>query len=136
MLPRLVFLLRTSPTHSKNVLNMIKLRFDFRSKKVWPRSHWKENGKNHKLPLSRHFLKFKMSLLVKLSHKIFPLFNRFSTFEKNVNLPKANPEAENFFLVFPSLNTSVSYDVSKNSEHIKTFREAWLKSQLPKWKSF
>jgi hypothetical protein len=31
---------------------------------------------------------------VKFSHKIFPLFNRFSTFDKNVNLSKANPEAE------------------------------------------
>ncbi len=95
--------------------------------------------------------KFKMSFLVKLSHKIFPLFNRFSTLDKNVNLSKTNPEAKKFFLVSPSLNTSIFYDVSKNSEHINTFRGARLKkspsqipklnflkkeSQRPRWKSF
>ena len=105
----------------QNVLNMIKLRFDFRLKKVWPKSHWKEKGKNHKLPLSRHFLKFKMSCLVKFSHKIFPLFNRFSTFDKNVNLSKANPEAENFFLVFPSLNTSIFTTYLKIASTLRPF---------------
>ena len=42
-----------------------------------------------------------MSPLVKFSHKFSPLFNRFSTFDKNVNLSKANPEAENPFLDLP-----------------------------------
>jgi len=94
----------------------------------------------------------KIPFLVKLSHKIFPLFNRFSIFDKNVNLSKANPEAENFFLVFPSLKYLDFYDVSKNSEHINTFRGAPTHkspSQIPKsnfleqkkvnaqkWKSF
>ncbi len=56
------------------------------------------------------------------------------------------------FSIFPSLNTSIFYDVSKNSEHINTFRGARLKShpskipklnfleqeesQRPKWTSF
>ncbi len=71
---------------------------------------------------------------VKFSHKFSPLFKRFSTFDKNVNLSKANSEAENFLLAFPSLKYLDFHDVSKNSEHIKTFREAWLKSQFPKWK--
>ncbi len=38
--------------------------------------------KPHKLPLFRCSLKFKMSFLVKLSHKILPLFNRFSNFRQ------------------------------------------------------
>ncbi len=94
----------------------------------------------------------KIPFLVKLSHQIFPLFNRFSIFDKNVNLSKANPEAENFFFVFPSLKYLDFYDVSKNSEHINTFRGARLRkspsqipkfnfleqkeNQRPKWKSF
>jgi hypothetical protein len=136
-LPRLVFLSRTSPTHSKNVLNLIKLRFDFRLKKVWPWSHRKEKGRNHKLPLSRHFLKFKMSCLVKVfTQNLPPLFNRFSTFDKNVNLSKANPEAEKFFLVFLSLNTSIFMTHLKIASTLRPFRKAWLKSKLPKWKSF
>ena len=94
-----------------------------------------------------------MSPLVKFSHKFSPLFNRFSTFDKNVNLPKANPEAENPFLDLPLAKyLDFFYDVSKNSEHINTFRGARLKkspfqipklnfleqkeSQRPKWKSF
>jgi hypothetical protein len=134
MLPRLAFLLKPRQ-HTPKRLNMIKLRFSV--KKVWPRSHWKEKGKHHKLPLSRHFLKFKMSLLVKFSHKLSPLFNRFSTFNKNVNLSKANPEAKNFLLAFPSLiYLDFFYDASKNSELIKTFREARLKSHPPKIQKF
>ncbi len=86
--------------------------------------------------LARHSLKLKMSFLVKLSHKIFPLFNRFSTFDKNVNLSKANPEAENFFLAFPSLKYLDFYDVSKNSEHINTFEGLRLRRvTLPKSRS-
>ena len=57
-----------------------------------------------------------------LHTKISSLFNRFSIFDKNVNLSKANPEAENLFLAFPSLKYLDFYDVSKNSEHINTFR--------------
>ena len=108
----------------------------FGFKKVWLWSHWKEKGKNHKLPLSRHFLKFKMSPLVNVSHKLSPLFNRFSTFDKNVNLSKTNPEAEKFFLVFPSLNTSIFYDVSKNSENIKTFSKGLTQKSTPKMEKF
>ena len=115
---------------------MIKLRFDFRFQKVWPWSHWKEKGKNHKLPLSRHFLKFKMSPLVKLSHKLSPLFNRFSTFDKNVNLSKTNPEAEKFFLAFPSLNTSIFTTYLKIARTLRPFRKAWLKKSIPKMEKF
>ena len=77
-----------------------------------------------------------MSFLVKLSHKFFPLFNRFSTFHKKVNLSKANPEAENPFLDLPLAKyLDFFYDVSKNSEHINTFRGVRLKKspfQIPK----
>ncbi len=76
-------------------------------------------------------------LLLWSSHTNFPpLFNRFSTFDKNVNLSKTNPEAENFFLVSPSLKYLDFYDVPKNSEHINTFRGARLKKspfQIPKF---
>ena len=37
------------------------------------------------------------------------------------------------FSIFPSLNTSIFYDVSKNSEHINTFRGAQKSPfQVPK----
>jgi len=92
----------------------------------------KRKARNHKLPLSRHFLKFKMSPLVKFSHKFSPLFNRFSTFDKNVNLSKNKPgSTENFFLVSPSLKYLDFYDVSKNSEHINTFRGAPTQKSHP-----
>jgi hypothetical protein len=121
----------------QKVLNMIKLRFDFRFKRCGHEATEKRKAKNHKLPLSRHFLKFKMSLFVKFSHKLSPLFNRFSTFDKNVNLSKANPEAKFFFpSCLPLAKYLDFYDVSKNSEHIKTFREARLKkspSQIQKF---
>ena len=77
-----------------------------------------------------------MSPLVKFSHKFSPLFNRFSIFDKNVNLSKNKPgSTENFFLVSPSLKYLDFYDVPKNSEHINTFRGARLKSHPSKFRS-
>jgi hypothetical protein len=111
----------------QNVLNTIKLRFDFRFQKVWPRSHGKEKGKI----INCHYPDISWNsrcLLLWISHTNFhPLFNRFSTFDKNVDLSKINLETEKSFLVFPSLNTSIFYDVSKNSEHINTSRGALLR---------
>ncbi len=95
----------------------------------------KRKAKNHKLPLSRHFLKFKTSLFVKFSHKLSPLFNRFSTFDKNVNLSKSKPGSKKFLSCLPLAKYLDFYDASKNSELIKTFREARLKSHPPKFKS-
>jgi len=77
-----------------------------------------------------------MSPFVKFSHKLCPLFNRFSTFDKNVNLSKANPEAKFFFLAFPSLKYLDFYDVSKNSEHIKTFSRGLTQKSTPKMEKF
>jgi len=77
-----------------------------------------------------------MSPLVKLSHKLSPLFNRFSTFDKNVNLSKTNPEAEKFFLAFPSLNTSIFTTYLKIARTLRPFRKAWLKKSIPKMKKF
>jgi hypothetical protein len=92
--------------------------------------------KKHKLPSFRHFLKFKMPLLVKFSHKFSPLFNRFSTFDKNVNLSKANPEAENFLLAFPSLNTSTLTTYLKIASTLRPFERLDSKVNPQKWKSF
>ncbi len=113
---------------------------------MWLQSQRKEKGKNHKLPSSRHFLKFKMSFLVKfsyknfflvkLSHKIFPLFNRFSTFDKNVNLSKANPEAKNLFLAFPSLNTSIFFPTDlKIASTLRPFERLDSKSHPSRYRS-
>jgi hypothetical protein len=49
---------------------------------------------------------------------------------------KQTRKQKNSLLAFPSLNTSDFYDVSKNSEHIKTFWEARLKSHPPKIQKF
>ncbi len=74
---------RTLPTHSKkNVLNMIKLRFDFRFQKGVAKKPRKRERQNHKLPLSRHFLKFKMSLPVNISHKLSPSFQPIFNFRQ------------------------------------------------------
>ncbi len=70
--------------------------------------------------------KFKMSPPVKFSHKFSPLFNRFSTFDKNVNLSKkTNPEAQRHsFSPSPRWIPRFFYDISKKSEHINTFQGA------------
>jgi hypothetical protein len=73
----------------------------------------------------------KIPFLVKFSHKISPLFNRFSIFDKNVNLSKANPEAENFFLVFPSLNTSIFTTYLKIASTLTPFEGPDSKVTLP-----
>ena len=62
----------------------------------------REKGKNHKLPSFRCSLKFKDTFSCEIFTRKFPLFSTdIQTFDKNVNLSKANPEAENFFLAFP-----------------------------------
>jgi hypothetical protein len=130
------FSLNLANTLQKKTLNMIKLRSSVQ--KTWLQSQRKEKGKNHKLPLSRHSLKFKMSSFVKFSHKIFPLFNRFSTFDKNVNLSKTNPGAKNFFLTFPSLNTSIFFLSStdlKIASTLRPFERFDSKVTLPKYRS-
>ena len=71
------------------------------------------------------------------SHTNFPLFS--TDFQLSTRMlifrKKTNPEAEKTSSCLPLAKYLDFYDVSKNSEHIKTFREAWLKSQFPKWKS-
>jgi hypothetical protein len=76
-----------------------------------------------------------MSFLVKLSHNMFPLFNQFSTFVNNVNLSKANPEAKNFLLAFPSLNTSIFSTDLKIASTLRPFERLDAKSHPPKFRS-
>jgi len=153
MLHRLAFTFRTSLTHSKNVLNMIKLIFDFRFQKgvaVKPlKRERQENINCHYPDIS---WKFKISLPAKFTHKLPPLFNRFSTFNKNVNLSKAKPGSIEILSCFPLAKYLDFYDVSKNSEHINIFRRGptqkspfqiqkfnfleQKESQRPTWKSF
>ncbi len=136
MLPRPAFLLRTSPTHSKNVLNMIKLRFDFRFKR---RGHEATEKRKAKRTINCHYPDISWNsrcLLLWNFHTNFsPLFNRFSTFDKNVNLSKANPEAKNFFLTFPSLNTLIFFFSSTNlkiASTLRPFERLDAKVTLPK----
>jgi hypothetical protein len=73
-----------------------------------------------------------MSPLVKFSHKFSPLFNRFSIFDKNVNLSKEiDPEAQKFFLAFPSLNTSIFTTYSKIASTLTPFEGPDTKVTLP-----
>ena len=110
MLPRLVFLLENLAKILKK-----KRRFEydqiknliFGLKRCGRKATEKRKARNHKLPLSRHFLKFKMSPLVN-SHTNFPLFSTdFQLSTRMLIFRKTNPETENFFLVSPSLNTSI-----------------------------
>ena len=74
---------------------------DFRFKRWRLRSHWKK-GMNHKLPSFRCSLKIQRYLSCVIFTQRFLLFSTdFSIFDRNVNLSKINPEAENFFLAFP-----------------------------------
>ena len=104
-----------------------------------PRSLWKEkNGKNHKLPSFRRPLKKiqRYLLLWNFHTEDFPSFQPIFKLSTRMLIFRNKPGSkENSFLPSPSLKYLDFYDVSKNSEHIKTFREAWLKSQFPKWKS-
>jgi hypothetical protein len=62
----------------------------------------KRKGKNHKLPSFRCSLKIQRYLSCVIFTQRFLLFSTdFSIFDRNVNLSKINPEAENFFLAFP-----------------------------------
>ncbi len=117
---------------------MIKLIFDFRFQKgvaIKPLKRERQETINCHYPDISW--KFKISLPVKFSHKFSPLFNRFSIFDKNVNLSKANPEAENFLSCLPLAKYLDFFnDVSQNSEHINTFRGAPTHkspSQIPKF---
>ena len=65
-----------------------------------------------------------MSPSVNFSRKILPLFNRISIFDKNVNLSKNKPGSRNILSRLPLAKYLDFYDVSKNSEHINTFRGA------------
>jgi hypothetical protein len=57
---------------------------------------------NHKLPSFRCSLKIQRYLSCVIFTQRFLLFSTdFSIFDRNVNLSKINPEAENFFLAFP-----------------------------------
>ena len=92
MLQRLAFTFRTSPTHSKNILNMIKLKLRSSVEATQPLKRERAKTINcHRSDI----------LLWNFHTKISSLSNRFSTFDKNVNLSRINPEAENFFLAFP-----------------------------------
>ena len=123
MLPRLAFLLKNLANTLQNVLNTIKLTPDFRFKKAWPWSHWRKKGKNHKLPSFRRSLKFKETLACETFTQRFPLFSTDSQLSTRMLIfRKQTRKQKNLFLAFPSLKYLDSYDVSKNSEHIKTFR--------------
>jgi len=128
MLRRLAFLLEPCQhTPKRSEYDQIKIWFSVLKKKGCGRKATEERKAKAIIAIIQTFLENSRCLLLWNSHTNFPpLFNRFSIFDKNVNLSKTNPEAKRiFFLVFPSLNTSIFfYDVSKNSEHINTFRGA------------
>ncbi len=71
------------------------------------------------------------------SHTNFPLFSTdFQLSTRMLIFRKQTRKQRIFYFAFPSLNTSdFFYDVSKNSEHIKTFWEVRHKSHPPKFKS-
>jgi len=135
MLPRLVFLLenlaKNTPKQKRFEYDQIKIWFSVTKRCGHEATEKRKAKKNHKLPSSRHFLKSKMPLLVNFSLKFSPLFNRFSTFDKNVNLSKANPEAENSFLAFPSLNTSIFTTYPKIASTLTPFEGPDSKVTLP-----
>jgi hypothetical protein len=132
----LCFTLKTSPTHSKTFWIWSNQNHDFRFKNKATKPLKREKGKNHKLPSFRCSLKIQRYLLLWNFHtKIPPLFSQFSIFDKNVNLSKANPEAENFFLVFPSLKYLDFTTYPKIASTSTPFEGPDSKSHPPKFQS-
>lgn len=78
----------------------------------------------------------KIPFLVKFSHKRSPLFSTDFQFSTRMLIFRKQTRKQKIFLAFPSLKYLDFYDVSKNSEHINTFRGARLTkspSQIPKF---
>ncbi len=134
MLPRLAFLLKPrqrTPKHFE--YDQIKIKI-FGFKRCGYKANKKRKAKNHKLPSSRHFLKLKMSFLVKFPHK-FPLFSTDFQLSSRMLIFRKQTRKQRFPSCLPLAKYLDFYDVSKNSELIKTFQEARLKSHPPKFKS-
>ncbi len=85
---------------------MIKLIFDFRFKRCGRKATEKRKAKTRNC----HYPDISWNsrcLLLWSSHTNFPLFSTdFQLSTRMLIFQKTNPEAENFFLVSPSLNTS------------------------------
>ncbi len=136
----------------KNLANALQKHFEYdqiKLKKIfgWGQEAFGKKKKkkewqiNHKLPSSRRSLKIQRYLFLwKLSHRKFPLFfflsTDFQTFDKNVNPSKQTRKQRKSLSRLPLAKYLEFFDVPKNSEHINTFREAWLRKsplQIPKF---
>jgi hypothetical protein len=136
MLPRLAFLSKTLPTHSKNVLNMIKLRFSVQKKGCGREATEKRKAKTINYHYPDISWNSRCLVLWNFNTKLSPLFStdfqlstRMSIFRKQTRKQK------NLLSYLPLAKYLDFYDASKNSEPIKTFWEARLKSHPPKFKS-
>jgi hypothetical protein len=109
----------------QNVLMWSNKDLIFGLKRCGHKATEKRKAKNHKLPLSRHFLKSKMSSLVKTFTRNFPLFSTDSQLSTRMLIFRKQTRKQRiFFSLSPCLPLAKYldfYDVSKNSEHIKTF---------------
>jgi len=76
-------------------------------------------------------------LLLWSSHTNFPLFSTdFQLSTRMLIFRKQNPEAEKFFLAFPSLNTSIFTTYLKIASTLTPFEGPDSKVTLPKFRSF
>jgi hypothetical protein len=138
MLHRLVFLrLKPCQRTPKTFWIWSNQNQDFRFKRWRLRSHWKKKGMNHKLPSFRCSLKIQRHHSCEIFTQRFPLFStdfRFST--RMLIFRKQTRKQRISFSPSPSLKYLDFYDVSKNSEHINTFRRGPTQkspSRIPKF---
>ena len=103
-----------------------------------PQSLWKEKtAKAINCHHSDVLWNSKRALLVKFSHKDFPSFQPTFNFRQRMLIFRNKPGSRRKILsCLPLAKYLDFYDVSKNSEHINTFRGARLKSHPLKFRSF
>jgi hypothetical protein len=124
MLPRLAFLEEPCQhTPNKNVLNMIKLRFDFRFKRCGYKATEKRKAK--KKTINCHYPDISWNprcLLSWSSHTNFPLFSTdFQLSTRMLIFRKQTRKQNIFFLAFPSLNTSIFTTYLKIASTLRPF---------------
>ncbi len=102
-------------------------------KKVWPWSHRKEKGKKKpSIAIIQTFLEIQDVLSCEIFTQNFPLFSTdFQLSTRMLIFRKQNPEADNFLLAFPSLDTSIFTTYLKIASTLRPFERLDFKVTLP-----
>jgi hypothetical protein len=153
MLHRLVFLLKNLANALQNILNMIKLKtkiFGLKDEATKPLKREKAETINCHYP--DVLWNSKIPSFCEIFTQDFPSFQPIFYFSTRMLIFRKQTRKQKFLSCLPLAKYLDFYDVSKNSEHINTFRGAptqkspsqtpkfnfleQKESQRPEWKSF